>query len=124
MYICSYILTKEQATPDMHIHMYMYVYRYMYICIYGSPWTSAGVHLHAQVREVGSGASWRTEPLSHADCIMRIQTNRGRVSPLLAAPWVSKDIFRFDWLHVVDLGVASEFIGNFLHEVQELPRRH
>ena len=43
--------------------------------------------------------------------------NRGRVCPLLTAPWVKTKIFRFDWLHVADLGVAPDFIGNFLEEL-------
>ena len=36
------------------------------------------------------------------------------MSPLLEAPWVTTKIFRMDWLHIADLGVAPDFIGNFL----------
>ena len=39
---------------------------------------------------------------------------------MLTAPWVVTKIFRMDWLHVCDLGVAADFIGNFFHEVLEL----
>ena len=39
------------------------------------------------------------------------------MSPLLTAPWVTSRIFRMDWLHVSDLGIAADFIGNFFHEV-------
>ena len=67
-----------------------------------------------QVREVNSEAPWRSDPLSHAECIFRILRSRGKVSPLLTAPWVKICIFRMDWLHVADLGVAADFIGNFL----------
>ena len=74
----------------------------------------------AQVRQVDSGASWRSEPLSHADCLLRILRSRRTVNPLLTAPWVTSRIFRMDWLHVADLGVTADFIGNFLHEVLEL----
>lgn len=42
------------------------------------------------------------------------------MSPLLTAPWVKHSIFRMDWLHVSDLGVAADFIGNFFHEVLPL----
>ena len=70
-----------------------------------------------QVREVDSGATWRAEPLSHSECILRIMQSRGKVNPLLTAPWVTTKIFRMDWLHVCDLGCTADFIGNFFHEV-------
>ena len=73
-----------------------------------------------QVREVNSEAPWRSDPLSHAECIFRILRSRGKVNPLLTAPWVKICIFRMDWLHVADLGVTADFIGNFLHEVLPL----
>ena len=37
--------------------------------------------------------------------------------PLLEAPWVKSDIFKMDWLHVCDIGITADFIGNFFHEV-------
>ena len=73
-----------------------------------------------QVREVGSTATWRSQPLSHGECVHRILRSRGKVNPLLTAPWVTTKIFRMDWLHCCDLGVAADFIGNFFHEVVEL----
>lgn len=42
------------------------------------------------------------------------------MNPLLTAPWVRSRIFRMDWLHVADLGVTADFIGNFFHEVVQL----
>ena len=39
------------------------------------------------------------------------------MSPLLEAPWVTKEIFRPDWLHACDLGVAAEFIGNLFYRL-------
>lgn len=69
---------------------------------------------------MNSDATWRGQPLSHAECLLRILTSRGRVSPLLMAPWVTHKIFRMDWLHVSDLGVAADFIGNFFHAVQQI----
>ena len=33
-------------------------------------------------------------------------------SPLFEAPWVTVDIFRRDWLHASDQGVAADFAGN------------
>ena len=55
--------------------------------------------------------------MSHAERPLRMLRSRGRVSPLLTAPWVTNRMFRMDWLHVSDLGVAADFIGNFFHEV-------
>ena len=72
------------------------------------------------VREVCSTAPWRSEHLSNADCILRIMRSRGVVNPLLTAPWVTTSIFRMDWLHVSDLGVTADFIGNFFHEVLDM----
>ena len=72
------------------------------------------------VREVCSTAPWRSEHLSNADCIFRIMRSRGVVNPLLTAPWVTTKIFRMDWLHVSDLGVTADFIGNFFHEVLDM----
>ena len=73
-----------------------------------------------QVREVGCNAHWRSSPLSHAECLLRIMRRKGRVNPLLTAPWVTTKIFRMDWLHVADIGVTADFIGNFFHEVLHL----
>ena len=42
------------------------------------------------------------------------------MNPLLTAPWVTTKIFRMDWLHVADIGVTADFIGNFFHEVLHL----
>ena len=69
------------------------------------------------VREVGSTAGWRNDPLSHSECLLRMLQKRRRVNPLLTAPWVTTKIFRFDWLHVGDQGVTPDFIGNFLHAI-------
>ena len=33
---------------------------------------------------------------------------------------MKSDIFRMDWLHVSDIGITADFIGNFFHEVLEL----
>ena len=70
-----------------------------------------------QVREVGSDASWRSRPLTHAELILRILRSRGRVNPLIEAPWAHIRIFRMDWLHVADLGCTADFMGNFFHVV-------
>ena len=35
-----------------------------------------------------------------------------RISPLFAVPGMSAEICRIDWLHVVDQGIAAEYLGN------------
>ena len=69
---------------------------------------------------MNSSSSWRTSPLSHSDCILRILSKGRKVSPLLQAPWVTNKIFRMDWLHVCDIGVCQDFLGNFFHEIMPL----
>ena len=52
--------------------------------------------------------------------VERILRNGFTVSPLLEAPWVTKDIFRPDWLHGADLGVSPLLLGNmFWHAIRE-----
>jgi len=97
-------------------------YRHLLTCAFGCAHVDMNMCMGEmpQVREVGSDATWRSEPLSHAECIFRILGSKGRVNPLLTAPWVTTKIFRMDWLHCCDLGVTADFIGNFFHEVIEL----
>ena len=71
-----------------------------------------------QVCEVGADASWRRERLTHWDVINRMYMQGKTPSPLFNAPWVTKDIFRRDWLHASDLGVAADFAGNALKLLQ------
>jgi hypothetical protein len=69
---------------------------------------------------VSSGAGWRQRPLSHLECMLRILQSRGIVNPILEAPWIKTSCFRMDWLHVADLGVTGDFLGNFFHVVEPL----
>lgn len=72
------------------------------------------------LRDVDADAAWRTERLTHWDVIHKIRLNGAPVSPLFSAPWVKTAIFRPDWLHAVDQGVAADFAGNvFWHLVKE-----
>ena len=71
----------------------------------------------SKVRQVASDACWRSQPLSHADVLMRMVGNGKTISPLLQAPWVTVHIFRFDWLHCADQGVAADHLGNLFAEL-------
>ena len=64
------------------------------------------------MREVGTEASWRKQPLHHCELLSKIIASQGTINPLLFAPWVHSRIFRKDWLHCVDQGVAADFAGN------------
>ena len=69
---------------------------------------------------MGSGAAWRTAPLGHVDVLARIHAQGDRINPLLQLPWIKAKCFRPDWLHVADLGVAADFIGNAMQVLQQI----
>ena len=58
--------------------------------------------------------------MSDAECLLKIMRRKGRVNPLLTAPGVTTKKNCMDWLHVADIGVTADFIGNFFHEVLHL----
>jgi hypothetical protein len=67
-----------------------------------------------EMRDVSEQAAWRTSRCSHWQMIRRIRESGAAVSPIFGAPWVETSIFKIDWLHAVDLGIAADFAGNFL----------
>jgi hypothetical protein len=64
------------------------------------------------VRDVGEGASWRTDRLTHTQLLVKILANGLPISPLLLAPWCDSAIFRVDWLHAADQGVTADWLGH------------
>ncbi len=36
------------------------------------------------------------------------------LSPIFKVAWVCVDVFKIDWLHVVDQGVGADFLGNLI----------
>ena len=64
------------------------------------------------VRGVSSTANWRHQRLGHWDVINNMLRRGLLPSPLMSAPWVKASIFRRDWLHAADQGVAADFGGN------------
>ena len=70
------------------------------------------------MREASSTAGWRSAPLSHGDVIARLMARGHQLNPLLEAPWVNTRIFRRDWLHCSDQGVAADFLGNLFQHMQ------
>ena len=72
--------------------------------------------MHACIHEaqdVGAHAAWRTQLLSHFDCLCRIRARNKPINSLLQLPLFSvPDCCRMDWLHVADQGVAADLAGN------------
>ena len=66
------------------------------------------------VRQFSLDASWRRPEnrLTHYGFVQRLLGQGRRMSPLFAAPGAHTSIFKFDWLHAVDQGVAADFLGN------------
>ena len=87
------------ATPVANQHAPSLLLIYGYIAI-------------PSVRDVASTARWRSERLSHWDVITNMLRRGLLPSPLMSAPWVKASIFRRDWLHCSDQGVAADFGGN------------
>jgi hypothetical protein len=65
-----------------------------------------------QVHEAGENANWRSNRYTTQEfltaCILRGKT----LCPLFSVPGVENTIFRVDWLHSVDQGIGSDFLGN------------
>ncbi len=66
-----------------------------------------------QLRDVGEEAAWRqpAHRLSHWAFVERQLQQGLPLSPLFSAPWVTTALFKYDWLHVVDQGVAADWLG-------------
>lgn len=73
----------------------------------------------ADLRDVGPTARWRQQPKDHWDVVKAVLDSGATLSPLFSIPWFTKDAFRIDWLHAVDLGVAADFAGNLFQALLE-----
>ena len=73
--------------------------------------------------DVGTKAPWRLRPKSRYELLADIIDRGHRISPIFEVPWVSSKIFRVDWLHAVDLGVAADWLGNvfWMLALEKLP---
>ena len=68
-----------------------------------------------QVKDVSLTAPWITARLGHWDVVRRIMELGKPVSPILQAPWCNSRIFRIDWLHAVDQGIAADWLGSLFN---------
>ena len=65
-------------------------------------------------RCVDDAAPWRQNRLDHGAFLDRLRLKGVEPSPIFGSPGFRSSCFKPDWLHVVDLGVACDFLGNFL----------
>ena len=65
-------------------------------------------------RLVDERAPWRQSRLDHWAFLARLREKGVEPSPLFGSPGFKSSCFKPDWLHAVDLGVACDFLGNFL----------
>ena len=73
---------------------------------------------------MGIDAAWLRKPMQWDELICKICSIKQEINPLLTAPFVTHRIFRKDWLHAVDQGVAADAMGNLLWlVVDKLPGR-
>jgi len=65
-----------------------------------------------QVHEADDDAGWRSSRLTTEDFLRRQMETGRRISPIFSVFGVFIYLFRVDWLHAVDQGVAPDFAGN------------
>lgn len=63
------------------------------------------------IRETGPNAPWRRDRLDHWGFLARLRQHGLQASPLFSAPGFRVPIIRLDWLHVMDLGVCADWLG-------------
>ena len=68
-------------------------------------------------KNTGLGAKWRENRLTSMQFLEKLLQAGFVLSPLLGLPGFSLKCVVLDWLHVVDLGVSADLIGNLFHEI-------
>ena len=63
------------------------------------------------IRNTSVSAPWRRDRLDHWSCIDRLRDQGRTVSPLFWAPGVTLATFKLHWLHIADLGVGANWLG-------------
>ena len=67
--------------------------------------------------EYDSQASWRSQPLGHWELMHRILDKGLPLNGLFACPGLTASQLYIDWLHVADLGVTQDFLGNLQYHL-------
>ena len=77
------------------------------------------------VRDCSSTATWRSTRLTTWHLLKRMEQDGHEVSPIFSIPGVRLRVFKIDWLHTVDLGVACDLLGNlFWLLLPKMPARN
>ena len=66
----------------------------------------------SDIRNASAAAPWRAQRLSHWDLLVRMASLGNGLSPVFSFPGFLCSFFQMDWLHVVDIGIALDFLGN------------
>ena len=78
--------------------------------------------LPSGIRDTGAAAPWRQDRLDHWQFLARLAEQGKTASPLFGAPGFRLPILRLDWLHIADLGVAADWLGQlFWYLLRSLP---
>ena len=67
---------------------------------------------HQTRRDCSRDAVWRTARLTHFDNLLRWKRKNIVPNTIFSAPFFCVCLFVLDWLHIMDLGVACDFLGN------------
>ena len=65
-----------------------------------------------QVCEAADDAEWRTQRLTTVELLQREWERGKRTSPIFACFGIFNHLFKCDWLHCADQGVAADCLGN------------
>jgi hypothetical protein len=65
----------------------------------------------------GGNAYWRGQRYRKGEYLQQLRAAGTTISPLFSAPDFELDMIVLDWLHIMDLGVSQDVIGNFFNEL-------
>jgi len=68
-------------------------------------------------KDFSCSAAWRGTTLSHSGYLLACAMDGVRVSPLFGAPGFSLSAVVVDLMHIGDLGISQDLVGNVLHSV-------
>ena len=63
------------------------------------------------IRNTSLQAPWRQDRLDHWQLVARLLGLGKTLCPLFDAPGFKSRVCKLDWLHVVDLGIAADWLG-------------
>ena len=73
-----------------------------------------------QPEHICSTAPWRSNRRTKAQLIQHLMEHDVIISPMMSIPFVDQSVWRIDWLHAVDLGVAADWLGQMFFRLIQL----